>query len=69
VLVVDPDRNRVSLTAKKTLLDSTLPIISKSEDVKAGMVTHAVVFRTYEKHIVVEFYNKIKATIPHRETG
>jgi len=66
---VDPDRNRISLTAKKTLLDSSLPIISKLEDVKTGTVTHAVVSRTYEKHIVVEFYNNIKATIPHRETG
>jgi hypothetical protein len=66
---VDPDRNRVSLTAKKTLLDSKLPIISNYEDVKAGMLTHAVVSRTYEKHIMVEFYNNIKATIPHRETG
>jgi rRNA biogenesis protein RRP5 len=50
-------------------LDSTLPIISKAEDVKVGTVTHAVVSRTSEKHIVVEFYNNIKATIPHRETG
>ena len=66
---MDQDRNRVSLTAKKSLLDSTLPIVSKSEDVKVGMVTHAVVFRTYEKHIMVEFYNNIKAAIPHRETG
>lgn len=69
MLVVDPDRNRVSLTAKKTLLDSMLPIISKSEDVKVGMVTHAVVYKTYEKYIMVEFFNNMRAVIPRRETG
>ena len=66
---MDPNRHRLSLTAKRTLLDSSLPIITKLEDVKLGMITHAVVFRTYEKHIMVEFYNNMKATIPHRETG
>jgi rRNA biogenesis protein RRP5 len=54
---------------KKTLLGSTLPVISNIEDAKPGVVTHAVVFRTYEKHIMVEFYNNMKATIPLRETG
>jgi hypothetical protein len=67
VLVVDPDRKRIALTAKKTLLESDLPILSKFEDVKVGVVTHAVVFKVLEKHLMVEFYNNLKATIPFRE--
>ncbi|TFK36889.1 hypothetical protein BDQ12DRAFT_686041 [Crucibulum laeve] len=67
VLVVDPDRKRISLTAKKTLIDSTLPIISKLQDVSSGLVTHAVVFKVYEKHLLVEFYNNLKAVIPAKE--
>ena len=37
MLVVDPDRKRISLTAKKSLLDSSLPIFSKrSEERRVG---------------------------------
>ena len=69
ILVVDPDRKRIAFTAKKTLLDSSLPIISKVEDVKLGMVTHSVVYRTYDKHLVVEFYNNMRAAVPLKEIG
>ena len=55
------------LTAKKTLLESTLPIISRLEDATEGLVTHAVVFKTSEKSLQVEFYNNLKAIVPIRE--
>ncbi|KAF8913041.1 hypothetical protein CPB84DRAFT_1760205 [Gymnopilus junonius] len=67
VLVVDPDRKRISLTAKKTLLESDLPIIAKPENIVPGKVTHAVVFKLYDKHLLVEFYNNLKAIIPAKE--
>lgn len=67
VLVVDSDRKRISLTAKKTLLDSTLPILSNFDDAKVGQVIHAVVFKVCEKHLMVEFYNNIKALVPIKE--
>lgn len=67
VLAVDPERKRVALTAKKTLLDSPLPILAKSEDVVPGVVTHGVVFKIYEKNLLVEFYNNMKAIIPSKE--
>jgi rRNA biogenesis protein RRP5 len=67
VLVVDSDRNRISLTAKRTLLDSTLPILSDFDEVKVGTVTHAVVFKIHQKHLMVEFYNNLKASVPARE--
>ncbi|KAI0095104.1 nucleic acid-binding protein [Irpex rosettiformis] len=69
ILVVDPERKRVVLTAKKTLLESTLPIISKLEDAKVGLVTHAVVFKTSEKSLQVEFFNNLKAIVPIREAS
>lgn len=65
--MVDTDRNRISLTAKKTLVDSTLPILSEFEEVKVGIVTYAVVFRIHEKHLMVEFYNNLKASVPAKE--
>ncbi|KAG7450112.1 nucleic acid-binding protein [Guyanagaster necrorhizus] len=69
VLVVDTVRKRLSLTHKKTLLESTLPIVSSIEDAKIGLVTHAVVFKVLTKHLMVEFYNNVKATVPIREVS
>ena len=67
VLRVEPDRMRISLTAKKTLVDSTLPILSNFDDIKSGVVTHGVVFKVHEKHLMVEFYNNLKALVPLKE--
>ncbi|KAM5530726.1 hypothetical protein V8D89_015586 [Ganoderma adspersum] len=69
VLVVDPERKRISLTAKKTLVDSSLPIISQFSDAQVGVVTHAVVFKVSDKSLQVEFYNNLKAIVPAREAS
>ncbi|KAF7799308.1 hypothetical protein EIP86_010540 [Pleurotus ostreatoroseus] len=69
ILVVDPARKRVVLTCKKTLVDSTLPIVASMEDAKEGVITHAVVFKTSEKSLQVEFYNNLKAIVPLREAS
>jgi len=68
VLAVDSERKRISLTTKRTLLESTLPILSKLEDVTIGLVSHAVVLKVFDKNLIVEFYNNLKATVPSRET-
>lgn len=67
VLAVNPERNRVSLSAKKTLVESPLPIVKKFEDATVGIVTHAVVFRVFDKGLQVEFFNNLKAFVPRRE--
>ncbi|KAJ6519637.1 hypothetical protein C8R45DRAFT_1204771 [Mycena sanguinolenta] len=67
VLAVDPERKRISLTAKKTLVESTLPVIATLEDAKVGTVVHAVIFKVFEKHLMVEFFNNLKAVVPARE--
>ncbi|KAK0246373.1 hypothetical protein EDD85DRAFT_966662 [Armillaria nabsnona] len=69
VLVVDTVRKRLSLTNKKTLLESTLPVVSSIEGAKIGLVTYAVVFKVLAKHLMVEFYNNVKATVPMREVS
>ena len=67
VLAVDAARKRIVLTAKKTLVESNLPIVSQFSDVQVGIVTHAVVFKVLEKSLQVEFYNNLKAFVPARE--
>ncbi|KIL00557.1 hypothetical protein PAXRUDRAFT_821549 [Paxillus rubicundulus Ve08.2h10] len=69
VLIVDPERNRIVLTAKRTLLETTLPILTSFEDVKVGVVTHAVIFRVSDKSLIVEFFNNVKAVVPAREAS
>ncbi|KAI0801037.1 hypothetical protein C8Q74DRAFT_1239986 [Fomes fomentarius] len=69
VHVVDPERKRVALTAKKTLVESNLPIISQLSDAQVGVVTHAVVFKVSDKSLQVEFYNNVKAIVPAREAS
>jgi len=67
VLIVEPERSRVVLTAKRTLLDTDQPILTSYEDAKVGMVTHGVIFTVSEKMLRVEFFNNVKAIIPARE--
>ncbi|KAL5495001.1 RRP5 [Sanghuangporus weigelae] len=69
VLAVDPDRKRIMLTAKKTLVESDLSIISKIEDVEAGMFAHGVVCKVNEKSLLVEFYNHIRGVVPIKEVS
>ncbi|KAL5533988.1 hypothetical protein ACEPAG_448 [Sanghuangporus baumii] len=69
VLAVDPDRKRIMLTVKKTLVESDLPIISKIEDVEAGMFTHGVVCKINEKSLLVEFYSHIRGVVPIKEVS
>ena len=67
MLVVDSERKRISLTAKKTLLESSLPLITSYNEADAGKVAHGVVFKVTAKSLMIEFYNNIKAIVPLRE--
>lgn len=55
------------LTSKKTLTESTFPPITRLEDAQVGVVTHGVITKIFEKALLVEFYNHVKATVPIRE--
>lgn len=66
---MDPERKRVALTTKKTLVESDLPLITRLEDAEVGMVTHAVIFKIKESGLLVEFFNNVKAFIPLKEAG
>lgn len=67
VLLVDPEKNRICLTAKKALIDSALPIISSIDDAQAGVLAHAVVYKVLEKVLLIEFYNGVRGVVPMRE--
>ena len=65
--MVDPEKNRICLTAKKTLLDSQLPIVASIADAGVGALAHAVVYKVSERMLSVEFFNNVKGIVPLRE--
>ncbi|CAE6455083.1 unnamed protein product [Rhizoctonia solani] len=67
VLSVNPDRSRIILTLKKSLLESTLPILGAFDDAKVGMITPGVVQRIEERFVVLEYYGGVKALVPLNE--
>lgn len=64
---MDAEKNRISLTAKKSLIESTLPIVSDISDVKVGALAHAAIFKVSERTLSLEFYNGVKGIVPLRE--
>ncbi|CAE6393843.1 unnamed protein product [Rhizoctonia solani] len=67
VLSVNPERSRILLTLKKSLLDSTLPILATFDDAKVGMVTPGVVQRIEERFVILEYYGGVRALVPLNE--
>jgi rRNA biogenesis protein RRP5 len=67
VLSVNPERSRVLLTLKKSLLESTLPILASFDDARVGMVTPGVVQRIEDRFVIVEYYGGVRALIPLNE--
>ncbi|KAB5588082.1 RRNA biogenesis protein RRP5 [Ceratobasidium theobromae] len=67
VLSVNPDRSRVLLTLKKSLLESTLPILATFDDARVGMVTTGVIQRIEDRFVIVEYYGGVRALVPLNE--
>lgn len=67
VLYLEPARNRVVLTLKKTFLESDLAVPQNFEDLKVGEVTLGSVLKIVDKGVIVELFAGLKAFIPHSE--
>lgn len=64
---MDASRKRIMLTAKKTLLESDLSIITSMDTAKVDLVTIGVICKILEKSLVIEFFNNVRGIIPARE--
>ncbi|KAE8209720.1 hypothetical protein CF327_g6323 [Tilletia walkeri] len=77
VWAVNPAKNRIVLTLKKTLLQSDLPVVGSLQDARVGVVTHAVVSRLPDPSskrgggagLLVDLYGGLRAFIPASETS
>ncbi len=64
---MDASRKRILLTAKKSLLETDLPIIKRFDDAKVDLVTIGVICKVLDKMLIVEFFNNVRGIIPARE--
>ncbi|CDS00788.1 hypothetical protein [Sporisorium scitamineum] len=69
VMDVDPNRNRIVLTLKKSLVKSDLPIVASMQDARVGVVTNATVFRVQTNSLIVSLFGGLKALVPGREVS
>lgn len=69
VFAIEPARNRVVLTAKKSLVESDLPVPKSFADVKAGEITPAVVSKILDKGCIVDLFGGLRAFIPQSEAS
>ncbi|PWN19489.1 nucleic acid-binding protein [Microstroma glucosiphilum] len=68
VLSVDPARNRIVLTLKKSLVASELPVISSIQDARVGVVTQATVSKFVENRgLIVDLFGGLRAFVSTSE--
>lgn len=64
---IEPARNRVVLTLKKSLVDSPHPVTTSFDEVKLGMVTPGVVAKVLDKGCLVSLFGGLRAFVPMSE--
>lgn len=60
VLVCDPEKRRILLSNKHSVVETKLPLICTYEDAEPGMVTEGVVISVQENSLLVLFINNVK---------
>ncbi|OCF37082.1 rRNA biogenesis protein RRP5 [Kwoniella heveanensis CBS 569] len=69
VFALEPARNRVVLTLKKTLVESEHAIPACFDDVKVGQVTPGAILKIMDKGCIVELFGGVKAFMPLSESS
>ncbi|WFD29443.1 rRNA biogenesis protein rrp5 [Malassezia sp. CBS 17886] len=69
IIHTDPDRNRIVLTLKRSLVQSELPFVASLDDVRVGLVTHAVVTKHLQASMLVDLGGTVRAVVPYAEAS
>uniref|UniRef100_A0AAV2LNK6 Protein RRP5 homolog n=1 Tax=Knipowitschia caucasica TaxID=637954 RepID=A0AAV2LNK6_KNICA len=64
VLSVDPENRKLSLTRKKALIESSLPLFLSFADARPGRVSHGYIVCIKDFGCIVRFYNNVKGLVP-----
>jgi ribosomal protein S1 len=63
--VLSMPRGQLQVTFKKTLVESTYPVVN-SYNVAPNTITHAVVYSIMGSMVLLEFYNKVRGAVHRR---
>lgn len=69
MLSVNPDKKKLYLTRKKSLVDSTLRLFLSYDDALPGRISHGCIVCIKDFGCIVRFYNNVKGLVPLRELG
>lgn len=67
MLSVDPDKRKLYLTRKKSLVDSNLRLFLSYHDALPGRISHGYIVCIKDFGCIVRFYNDVKGLVPLRE--
>lgn len=67
VLSVDAGNRKISLTRKKALIESSLPLFLSYADARPGRVSHGFIVCIKSFGCIVRFYNNVKGLVPPHE--
>ncbi|CAD0081677.1 unnamed protein product [Aureobasidium vineae] len=67
VLTVDPEKNQIRLTLKKTLVNADAKIWKSYEDINVGDEAPGTIINIKPNGAVVQFYGKVRAWLPVAE--
>ncbi|KAK7930283.1 hypothetical protein WMY93_006678 [Mugilogobius chulae] len=67
VLSVDAENRKLSLTRKKALIESSLPLFLSYADARPGRVSHGYIVCVKKFGCIVRFYNNVKGLVPSSE--
>ncbi|KAG9043140.1 rRNA biogenesis protein rrp5 [Tulasnella sp. UAMH 9824] len=67
VLAVEPSKQRIVLTLKKSLIQSELPVHSDFSEVKVGDTMVGTVWKVLNNALLVEFFGDIRGFVPMAE--
>jgi len=69
VLQVDPSRQRLILTMKKSLINTKLPIISSYNNLQTNLLTIGVIISIQDYGLLVKLFGDLCGLVPKNEIG
>ena len=69
VLSIDPKNKKLLLTHKKTLVESTLPILSSYDQVERNSIVHGYISGVKDFGCIIRFYGEVKGIIRRDRLG
>lgn len=67
MLTVDLALKRITLTCKKSLLETPLPLMRTYSDARVGLVSHGFIICIKDFGCVVKFFGEVKGLVPTQE--